>query len=57
MSGCPVLLHEHDEYLDRSSFLNGIKVYEELIPALANAPLFDVEEKDLQQSSSKRQKD
>jgi len=32
----PVLLHDHNEYVTVDTFLNGVKVYEKLIPALAN---------------------
>lgn len=32
----PILLHCHDEYLPVDVFLEGIRVYERLIPALAN---------------------
>ena len=34
----PILLHCHDEYLPVDVFLEGIRVYERLIPALANLP-------------------
>jgi aminoacylase len=36
MRNLPSTLHEHNEYLPRSTFLEGIKVYADLIPALAN---------------------
>lgn len=39
----PILLHEHNEYVDEEVFLEGIDVYTTLIPALANAPRFDTE--------------
>lgn len=42
MRNCPILLHEHDEYIPISVFLEGIKVYEKLIPTLANAEVPDV---------------
>jgi hypothetical protein len=32
----PVLLHDHDEFIGVETFLRGVKVYEKLIPALAN---------------------
>jgi hypothetical protein len=38
MASTPVLLHEHDEALSVATFLQGVKVYEAIIPALANAP-------------------
>ena len=34
----PVLLHCHDEYLPVDVFLEGIRVYERLLPELANLP-------------------
>ncbi|XP_012257792.1 aminoacylase-1 [Athalia rosae] len=37
MNNTPILLHDHDEYLNKDVFLRGIKIYEELIPAVANA--------------------
>ncbi|GBG27574.1 Aminoacylase-1, partial [Hondaea fermentalgiana] len=36
MARSPVLLHEHNEYLERSVFLEGIAVYDKILPALAN---------------------
>ena len=33
----PSLLHEHNEYLPRTTYLEGIAVYSKVIPALANA--------------------
>jgi len=35
MKLCPILLHEHDEYLPKRTFLAGCHVYEHIIPALA----------------------
>jgi aminoacylase len=37
MSKSPILLHEHNEFIHRDVFVNGIDVYVNLIPALANA--------------------
>jgi len=37
MNRTPILLHDHNEYLDEDVFLRGIDVYEKIIPALANA--------------------
>ena len=34
MRNSPILLHEHDEYLDRAVFLEGCNVYEKLLPVL-----------------------
>ncbi|KAJ1672813.1 adenylate cyclase [Spiromyces aspiralis] len=34
----PVLLHDHNEYVRESDFLEGIEIYTDLIPALASAP-------------------
>lgn len=36
MNKTPILLHDHDEYLNKDVFLRGIEIYEHLIPALAN---------------------
>lgn len=36
MINTPVLLHDNDEFLNAQVFLNGIDIYEKLIPALAN---------------------
>uniref|UniRef100_A0AC35GL77 N-acyl-aliphatic-L-amino acid amidohydrolase n=1 Tax=Panagrolaimus sp. PS1159 TaxID=55785 RepID=A0AC35GL77_9BILA len=36
MNNTPILLHDHNEYLDESVFLRGIEIYEKLIPNLAN---------------------
>jgi aminoacylase len=37
MARTPVLLHEHNEYLERKVYIEGISKYETLITALANA--------------------
>jgi aminoacylase len=37
MAETPILLHEHDESLHKDTYLKGIKAYEAIIPALANA--------------------
>eukprot|EP00996_Jenningsia_fusiforme_P000611 NODE_1548_length_1497_cov_15.716160_g1397_i0.p1 GENE.NODE_1548_length_1497_cov_15.716160_g1397_i0~~NODE_1548_length_1497_cov_15.716160_g1397_i0.p1 ORF type:complete len:425 (+),score=72.70 NODE_1548_length_1497_cov_15.716160_g1397_i0:90-1364(+) len=44
MRNTPILLHEHDEYIDESVFLEGIDVYTQLIPTLAETSRFDVEQ-------------
>jgi len=36
MNNTPVLLHDHNEYLNRDVFLRGIDIYCKLIPAVAN---------------------
>jgi len=36
MNRTPILLHDHNEFLNEAVFLRGIDVYEGLIPALAN---------------------
>uniref|UniRef100_A0A7E4VIH8 N-acyl-aliphatic-L-amino acid amidohydrolase n=1 Tax=Panagrellus redivivus TaxID=6233 RepID=A0A7E4VIH8_PANRE len=36
MANTPILLHDHDEYLDESVFLKGVDVYVKLIDNLAN---------------------
>lgn len=33
----PILLHDHNEYLNKDIFLKGIQIYEKLIAKLANA--------------------
>ncbi len=38
MSNSPILLHEHDEYIDASVFLEGVTVYEAVIMSLATHP-------------------
>ncbi|KNC82183.1 hypothetical protein SARC_05522 [Sphaeroforma arctica JP610] len=37
ISNTPVLLHDHDEYLTESTYLDGVRAYERIISALANA--------------------
>lgn len=41
MRGCPILLHEHDEYIPRRSLLEGVEVYENIVQALATLPGFE----------------
>ncbi|GAB5365155.1 hypothetical protein AAMO2058_001032600 [Amorphochlora amoebiformis] len=38
MSNTKIMLHDHNEALSASTYMEGIKVYEALIPALANVP-------------------
>ncbi|XP_061583197.1 aminoacylase-1A-like [Cololabis saira] len=38
MNRTPILLHDHNEYLNEQVFLKGISVYEKLIPALTSVP-------------------
>ncbi|XP_030633122.1 aminoacylase-1 [Chanos chanos] len=38
MNRTPILLHDHNEYLNEQVFLRGIQVYERLVPALASVP-------------------
>lgn len=33
----PVLLHDHDEYLQADVYLNGIEIYKKIIASVANA--------------------
>uniref|UniRef100_A0A8C5I0I0 N-acyl-aliphatic-L-amino acid amidohydrolase n=1 Tax=Gouania willdenowi TaxID=441366 RepID=A0A8C5I0I0_GOUWI len=40
MNRTPILLHDHNEYLNEQVFLRGISVYERLIPALTSVPAF-----------------
>ena len=37
MRNTPILLHDHNEYIDEGVFVEGISVYERLITALAAA--------------------
>uniref|UniRef100_A0AAQ5Z1A7 N-acyl-aliphatic-L-amino acid amidohydrolase n=1 Tax=Amphiprion ocellaris TaxID=80972 RepID=A0AAQ5Z1A7_AMPOC len=43
MNRTPILLHDHNEYLNEQVFLKGIIVYEKLIPALAGVSAFPEE--------------
>ena len=36
MRRTPILLHDHDEHLGVDVFLEGIRVYMDILPALAN---------------------
>ncbi|ROT70231.1 hypothetical protein C7M84_011513 [Penaeus vannamei] len=36
MNNTPILLHDHNEYLNEEVFLRGVDIYAEVIPALAN---------------------
>ncbi|XP_038666770.1 aminoacylase-1-like isoform X1 [Scyliorhinus canicula] len=38
MNQTPILLHDHNEFLNERVFLNGIEIYASLIPALATVP-------------------
>ncbi|XP_068718349.1 aminoacylase-1-like [Montipora capricornis] len=40
MNNTPILLHDHDEYLNENVFLHGIKIYCEIITALGNQAPF-----------------
>ncbi len=40
MRRSPILLHEHNEYIDESVFIEGIGVYEKLLPRLADTDPF-----------------
>lgn len=37
MNNTPVLLHDHDEYLQADVYLKGIEIYQKLIEKIANA--------------------
>jgi aminoacylase len=45
MRNMPSLLHDHNEYLPRAAFLEGVAVYEDLIEQLANVPAQPAESK------------
>ncbi|KDR16327.1 aminoacylase-1 [Zootermopsis nevadensis] len=38
MNKTPVLLHDHDEFLNEDVFLKGIDIYYQIIPAVGNVP-------------------
>ena len=37
MPETPILLHDHDEYIEKKVFLQGIQIYTDIITNLANA--------------------
>ena len=37
MNNTPVLLHDHDEYLEADVYLKGIEIYTKIIASIANA--------------------
>ena len=41
MNNTPILLHDHDEFLNESVFLRGIEIYCEIITALGNRAPFN----------------
>uniref|UniRef100_A0A1W7RJG1 N-acyl-aliphatic-L-amino acid amidohydrolase n=1 Tax=Agkistrodon contortrix contortrix TaxID=8713 RepID=A0A1W7RJG1_AGKCO len=43
MNYTPVLLHDHNEFLNEQIFLHGIEIYARLIPALASVPPLQAE--------------
>ncbi|ETE70763.1 Aminoacylase-1 [Ophiophagus hannah] len=43
MNYTPVLLHDHNEFLNEQIFLHGIEIYAHLIPALASVPPLQAE--------------
>ncbi|KAG8128299.1 hypothetical protein E2320_015156 [Naja naja] len=43
MNYTPVLLHDHNEFLNEQVFLHGIEIYAHLIPALASVPPLQAE--------------
>lgn len=38
MNNTPVLLHDHDEYLNEAVFLRGVDIYEALLEKIVNQP-------------------
>ena len=38
MNETPILLHDHDEYLNENIYLKGIDIYTKIIQALSNVP-------------------
>uniref|UniRef100_A0A8C5Q9D4 Aminoacylase 1 n=1 Tax=Leptobrachium leishanense TaxID=445787 RepID=A0A8C5Q9D4_9ANUR len=43
MNHTPILLHDHNEYLNEDVFLRGIHIYNKIISSLASVPAFDEE--------------
>jgi aminoacylase len=37
INNTPILLHDHNEFLNEKVYLKGVKIYETLISSLANA--------------------
>ena len=44
MRNTPILLHDHNEYIDQGVFTDGIGVYERLVKALASADRLPTEQ-------------
>jgi len=38
MNNTPILLHDHDEYLNEKVFLRGVDIYESILQAIVNVP-------------------
>ena len=38
MNHTPILLHDHNEFLNEKIFLKGIDIYENILPKLAYVP-------------------
>jgi len=38
MNNTPILLHDHNEYLNATVFLKGIDIYQQLVENLASVP-------------------
>jgi aminoacylase len=38
MNNTPVLLHDHNEFLNEAVFLRGIDIFTEIIQSVANTP-------------------
>lgn len=52
MRNTPILLHDHNEYIDQDVFLVGVGIYERLIAGMASADRFPMEkvcDQDLQE--------
>ena len=39
MNNTPILLHDHNEFLNENIFLNGIRIYEKIIAAMASTQI------------------
>lgn len=38
MNNTPVLLHDHDEFLNENVFLRGVDIYETILEKIVNVP-------------------
>ena len=43
LTNTPILLHDHNEFVNRARFLAGLAIYEKVVEAVANTPAFAAE--------------